>query len=130
MDTTTNAAAGQAATATKAKPVFLTTWRERLGYNSFWFGQNVLFMITSTFLAVYYTSTLGIPAAVVGTILLVARLYDALVDPILATIIERTNLKSGKFKPWVTLAAITVTAGTYPALRAANLTPIECLRTD
>jgi putative ABC transport system permease protein len=30
----------------------------------------------------------------------------------------------------VTLAAITVTAGTYPALRAANLTPIECLHTD
>jgi putative ABC transport system permease protein len=30
----------------------------------------------------------------------------------------------------ITLAAITVTAGTYPALRAASLTPIECLRTD
>jgi putative ABC transport system permease protein len=30
----------------------------------------------------------------------------------------------------ITLAAITVTAGTYPALRAANLTPIECLRAD
>ena len=30
----------------------------------------------------------------------------------------------------ITLAAITLTAGTYPALRAASLTPIECLRTD
>jgi putative ABC transport system permease protein len=30
----------------------------------------------------------------------------------------------------LTLAAITVTAGTYPALRAAKLTPMECLRTD
>jgi len=30
----------------------------------------------------------------------------------------------------LTLAVITLTAGTYPALRAAGLTPIECLRTD
>jgi probable glucitol transport protein GutA len=107
VDTTTNPVA-PATTAKKSNPTFLTSRRERLGYNSFWFGQNVLFMITTTFLAVYYTTTLGIPAAVVGTILLVARLYDALVDPILATIIERINLKGGKFKPWVFLAAITV----------------------
>jgi probable glucitol transport protein GutA len=113
MDTTDNPpAAGKAApaptAATKAKPVFLTSRRERLSYNTFWLGQNVLFVIVSTFLAVYYTSTLGIPVAAVGTILVIARFWDALIDPVLATIIERTHLKSGKFKPWVFVAAITV----------------------
>lgn len=91
-----------------AKPVFVTSLRERLSYNSFWLGQNVLFIIVTSFLAVYYTSALGIPATVVGTILLFARLYDAVIDPVLATLIERLHLKRGKFRPWVFLAAITV----------------------
>lgn len=90
------------------KPVFHTTLRERVSYNSFWLGQNVLFITVTSFLAVYYTATLGIPATVVGTLLLVARLYDAAMDPILATFIERFKLRSGKFRPWVFLAAITV----------------------
>ena len=112
MDTTDHTApAGEGITptaSTKAKPAFLTSRLERVSYNSFWVGQNVLFIIVSTFLAVYYTTTLGIPATVVGTILLIARLWDAAVDPILATVIERTHLKGGKFKPWIFLAAITV----------------------
>jgi glycoside/pentoside/hexuronide:cation symporter, GPH family len=113
VDTTIDPVAAPAATTTgrapsPAKKAFFTSRRERLSYNSFWVGQNVLFIIVSTFLAVYYTSTLGIPATVVGTILLVARLWDAAVDPILATIIERTHFKRGKFKPWIWAAAITV----------------------
>jgi Na+/melibiose symporter-like transporter len=82
--------------------------RERLSYNSYWVGQNIVFIIVTSFLAVYFTSTLGIPAAIVGTIMLVARLWDALVDPVLATIVERVNLRRGKFKPWVWAAAVTV----------------------
>jgi len=112
VDTTENpvtaAEAAPTTTAKKAKPVFLTSRFERLSYNSFWFGQNILFIIVTSFLAVYYTSALGIPAVIVGTILLFARLYDAVIDPVLATVIERFQLKSGKFKPWVFLAAITV----------------------
>jgi probable glucitol transport protein GutA len=113
VDTTnTSVAAAAAATAGPApktpKPAFYTSRPERLSYNSFWVGQNVLFIIVSTFLAVYYTTTLGIPATTVGTILLLARLWDATVDPIIATIIERTHLKGGKFKPWIWAAAITV----------------------
>lgn len=81
---------------------------EKLSYNSFFIGQNILYITISTFLAVFYTSTLGIPAAVVGTIFLIARIWDALVDPVVAAFVERSNLKGGKFKPWVMGAAISV----------------------
>jgi glycoside/pentoside/hexuronide:cation symporter, GPH family len=81
---------------------------ERSMYNTYFLGQNMIFVIVTTFLAVYYTSVLGISATAVGTILLLARIWDALMDPLLATVIERSKLKGGKFKPWVNLASISV----------------------
>jgi len=97
----------------KPKNAFVTKKSERFMYSSYFFGQNIIFFIVSSFLAVYYTSVLGISATTVGSILLLARIWDAFVDPTLATIIERLNLKSGKFKPWVNLASITVPIMTF-----------------
>jgi putative ABC transport system permease protein len=51
-----------------------------------------------------------------------APLPDILPHPVISTTAILSSI--------ITLAAITVTAGSYPALKAANLTPIECLRTD
>ncbi|PEL13038.1 MFS transporter [Bacillus sp. AFS017336] len=95
------------------KNLFATSRLERFMYNIYFFGQNIIFFIVSSFLAVYYTNVLGISATTVGSILLLARIWDAFVDPTLATVIERLNLKSGKFKPWVNLAAITVPVMTF-----------------
>jgi glycoside/pentoside/hexuronide:cation symporter, GPH family len=91
-----------------SKQHFATSRFERFMYNMYFFGQNSIFFIVTSFLAVYYTSVLGISATTVGTILLLARIWDGFVDPALATIIERSKLKGGKFKPWVNLAAISV----------------------
>ena len=104
------AATAEAPTRSKkpSRPAFYTTRLERTSYNTYWFGQNIAFILVTTFLAMFYTSTLGIPAVIVGTILFVARLWDAAVDPILATVIERTRFAGGKFKPWVRFAAISV----------------------
>ncbi|OCT15987.1 hypothetical protein A8709_10225 [Paenibacillus pectinilyticus] len=87
---------------------FATSRWERVSYYNYYLGQNLAFIIVTSFLSVYYTTTLGISAAVVGTILLLARVWDALVDPVLATIIEKSNLRGGKFKPWIKLASFTV----------------------
>ncbi|RAP75204.1 MFS transporter [Paenibacillus montanisoli] len=87
---------------------FAATRFERTSYDVFFIGQNIVFMILTSFLSVYYTNALGIPATIVAGILLAARIWDAFADPLLATFIERSKLKGGKFKPWVKLASITV----------------------
>lgn len=90
------------------KGAFVTSLRERVGYNTFWVGQNLSFIVVTTFLAVFYTTALGIPAEVVGTLFLLARLWDAVVDPLLATVVERSHFKAGKYRPWIIAAAVTV----------------------
>ncbi|SEM56151.1 MFS transporter [Paenibacillus sp. OV219] len=87
---------------------YAATRFERTSYDLFFSGQNIVYFILTSFLSVYYTGTLGIPATAVAGILLAARIWDAFVDPMLAAVVERSNFKSGKFRPWVLLAAITV----------------------
>ncbi|OCT15985.1 hypothetical protein A8709_10215 [Paenibacillus pectinilyticus] len=87
---------------------YVATRFERISYDMFFTGQNIIYMVLSTFLGVYYTGNLGIPATAVAAILLVARIWDAFMDPLLATVIEKSNFKIGKFRPWVLMAAFTV----------------------
>ena len=74
---------------------------ERLAYGSWYFGQNVIFGFVLGYLALFYTDTVGLTAAAVGTLFLVARIWDAINDPLLAAVIDRTRPKKGKFLPWI-----------------------------
>ncbi len=89
-----------------AKKDFTTSKKERMGYYSYFVGQNMLYLFVLTYLSIYFTNTLGIPAATVGTIFLVARVWDAINDPMLSVFIEKANFKSGKFKPWIKSVAL------------------------
>lgn len=91
-----------------SKPNFLTSRKERLGYYGYFIGQNIIYIFVTLFLSVYYTTALGISPAVVGTILLIARVWDAVNDPMLSILIEKANLKGGKFKPWIKSVAFLI----------------------
>lgn len=94
------------------RPNYVTSRGERVGYYGYFVGQNIIYIFVTLFLSVYYTTALGIPAAVVGAILLAARIWDAVNDPLLSVIIEKSDLKGGKFKPWINSVAVLVPLAT------------------
>ncbi|MBN1567688.1 MAG: MFS transporter [Acidobacteria bacterium] len=79
---------------------------EKIGYSLGDAGANFVFKTMIMFQLFFYTNTMGILAWQAGTLLLVARLWDAFFDPMMGVIADRTNTRWGKFRPWVLWSAI------------------------
>lgn len=77
------------------------TWKERISFGMGDAGNNVAVIIMSTFLTAYYTDTVGIAAAAIGTMMLVARMFDGISDLIMGALLDRTNTRWGKARPWL-----------------------------
>ena len=76
--------------------------KDKMGYLFGDFGNDFFFFLVSAFLMVYYTDVLGINAAFVGMLFLIARLWDAIADVTWGRFIDtRKTGKNGKFKPWI-----------------------------
>ncbi len=74
---------------------------EKITYGGFFLGQNIYYAIVASFLMIYYTEYVGLGALDVGIMFAIARFWDAINDPIMGIIIDKTNFKSGKFIPWL-----------------------------
>lgn len=75
--------------------------REKLGYAAGDAASVMFFKVFSSFLVFFYTDIVGIAAAVIGTMLIVTRIFDALNDPLMGVIADRTKSRHGKFRPWL-----------------------------
>jgi Na+/melibiose symporter-like transporter len=82
------------------------SFREKLGYSFGDGSANFVFQIMIMFQLGFYTDVFGIKASAAGTILLLARFFDALVDPMVGIISDRTNTRWGKYRPWIIWTAI------------------------
>ena len=79
---------------------------EKFAYSMGAFGQNFAYAIMSTYLMIFYTDSFGMATATAGTLFLVARIWDAVLDPLIGLLVDRTNLKSGKFRPFILIGGV------------------------
>jgi len=80
--------------------------REKIGYGFGDGAANFVFQTMLIFQLPFYTNVFGITAAAAGTLLLVGRFWDAIFDPFMGTLADRTNTRWGKFRPWVLWSAV------------------------
>jgi GPH family glycoside/pentoside/hexuronide:cation symporter len=81
-------------------------FREKLGYGLGDTASNFFFATFNVFLLYYYTDIFGLTAAAVGTMFLLTKILDAVSDPIMGLIADRTNSRWGKFRPYLLWAAV------------------------
>ena len=82
------------------------SFREKIGYGVGDTASHFVWDMVGFWILIFYTDTFGISAAAAGTIMLIARFWDMLSDPIMGVIADRTNTRWGKFRPYILWMAL------------------------
>lgn len=99
------------------------TGRERAAYATGSLGNNLVYGLMTTYLLVFYTDVFGLGAAAVGTIFLVARIWDALDDPVIGHVVDNTSSRWGRFRPYLLLGPVAMGAVVVAVFAAPDLSP-------
>ena len=95
----------------KSKPVFQTTRKERMSYPLYFIGQNVFFVLITSFLNLYLLD-IGIKAISIAGLFLLIKIWDAVNDPIFGGLVDKLKLKGGKFLPWLRISIFAIPIAT------------------
>lgn len=80
--------------------------REKIGYGLGDAGGTVVTCLITNFLTFFYTDVFGLTPALVGTLFMVLRVFDAVSDPVMGVIADRTHSRWGRFRPWQLWVAV------------------------
>ena len=82
--------------------------KEKISYGLGDLGSNLIYTTTVLWLMFFYTNVFGLSPAIAGTLLLLARIWDAVNDPLMGIIIDKTSTKWGKTRPYIFAFAVPV----------------------
>lgn len=83
----------------EASPVHIT------GFGIGQISSGLFFTIMMTYLMYFYTNFMGIPVEIAGAVFMTARIIDAVTDPLLGVMADRTNSRYGKYRPYLMVGA-------------------------
>lgn len=75
--------------------------REKASYGIGAIGKDMVYAFVSAYLLYYYNTVLGISASFIGVLFMFARVFDAFNDPFMGILVEKTQTRFGKFRPWL-----------------------------
>ncbi|MFR5876123.1 MAG: MFS transporter [Eubacterium sp.] len=95
--------------------------KEYLNYGFCGLGQNLIYGLMSSYLMYFYTDVFVVPAATVGTMFLVTKIWDAVNDPIMGIFVDKTRTKYGKMRPYFLFVPIPIAISTILLFTAPDL---------
>lgn len=81
-------------------------WRQRIGYGSSDFACNLIWQMISLYLLYFYTNVMHLDAKAVSIMFLITKVIDGISDLIVGFMIDKTNTRWGKSRPWILFGAI------------------------
>ena len=83
---------------------YLTFW-QKVAYGSGDFGSNFFYMLLTSFAMLYLGNYVGLDVGIVGTLMAVSKLLDGITDVFFGRLIDKTNTRMGKARPWMFFSA-------------------------
>ena len=80
--------------------------KEKIGYGLGDMASSMFWKLFGSYLMIFYTDVFGMPAAAVGTMFLVTRVWDSAFDPVVGILADRTHSRWGKFRPYLLFLAV------------------------
>jgi len=99
------------------------SFHEKAGYSLGDAGANLVFQVLMAYQFLFFTKIMGISPAAAGTLFLIGRFFDAVTDPMMGVIADRTQTRWGRFRPWLIWSALPFAGIFWMTFTSPGFTP-------
>lgn len=101
----------------------LFKWKQRLGLGGIEFGRDLVQYMADVYLSVYLTTVAQLPLPAISLMFLLCKFIDAATDVIIGALVDKTNTKIGRARPWIYAGAVVYLFGIYAVFHSPNFGP-------